>query len=218
MKFSRRAFMGASIAAGGALFTPHSIAAPTSAPLPTSPVTPAGSLPPIQPRGIYAEAFDALGRHAAQITHRDRLAIADYSAHSGEFRFHIVNAESGETIRSLLVSHGRGSDPANTGFVQRFSNVPGSYASSRGSYVTGEEYVGKHGRSRRLHGLEPDNSRAFERAIVIHGADYVDHTMAESSGRVGRSLGCFAFEQSEISHVIELLGPGRLLFAAGQST
>ena len=73
------------------------------------------------------------------------------------------------------------------------------------------------GLSRRLHGLESDNSNAFDRAIVIHGADYVDADMAISAGRVGRSLGCFAFEQGEIAAVLDLLGPGRLLYAAGQT-
>ncbi len=215
MELTRRAFIGATLATGGALFTPQSLAAPNrqamSGAAASSPLAASGA-----PDGIIGEALAALERHSAKITFRDRLAIADYTRHSREYRFHIVDIEGGTITHSYLVSHGRGSDPANSGFAERFSNVPGSNASSRGSFLTGEAYVGKHGRSRRLHGLESLNDRAFERAIVIHGADYVDQSMAENQGRVGRSLGCFAFEQSEITDVLEMLGEGRLLYTAGR--
>lgn len=216
MRLTRRKFVGGGIALGGALVTPQTLAAPTigqfPAALSASPVPAAAG-----PGGIVGEALQALHRHAARIAQRDRLGVADFTAHSREFRFHIVDIESGTITRSFLVSHGRGSDPGNTGYAQRFSNIPGSNASSKGSYLTGETYVGKHGQSRRLHGLEDQNDRAFDRAIVIHGADYVDRRMAENQGRVGRSLGCFAFEQSEISAILEMLGEGRLLYTAGEA-
>lgn len=214
MHISRRAFMGASLATASALAATQSIAAPTRhllrepAIVPPQPARPA-------PQGVLGEALAALERHRAAVSHADRIGIADYTVHSREFRFHVADVEAGEITKSYLVSHGRGSDPSNSGFARRFSNVPGSNASSRGSFVTGAEYVGKHGRSRRLHGLEDDNDLAFDHAIVIHGADYVDSAMAANQGRVGRSLGCFAFEQAEIAEVLELLGEGRLLFAAG---
>ena len=214
MKISRRAFLGASLATGGALITPQTLAAPARQ-LPLDPASAPVVPTTTQPEGVLGEALTALERHRDLITHADRIGIADYTAHSREYRFHIADVEAGEITKSYLVSHGRGSDPANSGFAQRFSNVPGSNASSRGSYLTGQAYVGKHGRSRRLHGLEAENDRAFDRAIVIHGANYVDEAMARNSGRVGRSLGCFAFEQSEIGEVLELLGEGRLLYAAG---
>lgn len=158
----------------------------------------------------------ALDRHADRITDHRRMGIADFRVHSGKYRFHIVDVERGKIMRSLLVSHGRGSDPQNSGYVQRFSNVEGSNASSRGSYMCGAAYVGQHGRSRRLHGLEPQNNNAYDRAIVIHGASYVDAAMASDYGRVGRSFGCFAFEKSEIASVLELLGEGQLLYATGR--
>lgn len=218
MKLHRRAFVSASLAVGGAaMFTPASLARPLAGPSANSPLAPPPAAPAAQPTGVLAEALIALERHGTSIVNRDRLGIADYTAHSRMFRFHIADIEGGEITRSFLVSHGRGSDPRNSGFVERFSNVPGSNASSRGSFVTSEAYVGEHGRSRRLHGLEPENDRAFERAIVIHGADYVDIAMAENQGRVGRSLGCFAFEHSEIETILELLGSGRLLYVAGEN-
>ena len=216
MKLTRRNFVGGSAALGGTIFALGARATPTTQKLASAPATP---LSPVrtQAPGIIDEALSALDRHSARIACRDRLGIADYTAHSREYRFHLVDVAGGKISRSFLVSHGRGSDAGNTGFARRFSNVPGSNASSRGSFATGEEYIGKHGRSRRLHGLEAQNDRAFERAIVIHGADYVDRRMARNQGRVGRSLGCFAFEQSEIDTVIDMLGTGRLLYTVGNS-
>lgn len=214
MTLNRRAFIGGSLLATGALFTPRGMAAPASQLPSTTPV--AGVMPAQEPShspAMLEKALAALDRHSDQVVHRDRLGIADFSAPSGEYRFHLVNVEQGAIERSLLVSHGRGSDPRNSGFAKRFSNLPGSHASSLGSYLTGEAYVGKHGRSRRLHGLEDRNDLAFDRAIVMHGAGYVDRGMARTQGRVGRSLGCFAFERREIDHVLDWLGRGRLLFA-----
>ncbi len=205
MKFNRRNFLGASVAASGGLFVSSPAIAATLIEPPTAPLA-----------DIVTEALGALNRHAARITDRKRIGISDFRNHSGKYRFHIVDVERGKIMRSLLVSHGRGSDPQNSGYVQRFSNVEGSNASSRGSYVCGEAYVGQHGRSRRLHGLEPQNDNAYDRAIVIHGASYVDAAMARDTGRVGRSFGCFAFEQSEIASVLELLGEGQLLYATGR--
>lgn len=212
MNLNRRHFIGASIATGAGLLAPVTLAAPAARR--AVPAVPAEPKLADQP-AVLQQALAALDRHSASIVQRDRIGLADFSQHSKEMRFHMVDVAGGKIEKSYLVSHGRGSDPANSGFVERFSNRPGSHASSRGSYLTGDGYYGKHGRSRRLHGLEEHNDRAFARAIVIHGANYVDRGMARNQGRIGRSLGCFAFEQHEISEVLERLGPGRLLFAAG---
>lgn len=211
MKLNRRSFIGSSVVAAGALFVPRSFATPLSGEAKaTLPASPASTNPP----HIIGEALSALDRHAAHLPNRDRLGIADFSASSGEFRFHVVDVAAGRVEQSLLVSHGKGSDPGNSGYARHFSNRPGSHASSLGSFATGDIYYGKHGRSRRLHGLDDENSLAFERAIVIHGASYVDRTMARQRGRIGRSFGCFAFEKRKIDEVLEVLGPGRLLYAA----
>lgn len=211
MKLSRRHFIGASAAAGAAISAPVTFAATrTTAPPPTMPAEARNAQQP----EILRRALVALQQHSSHVQERDRIGIADFSLHSKEMRFHIANVAEGKIEDSYLVSHGRGSDPGNSGYVQRFSNRPGSHASSQGSYLTGEAYYGKHGRSRRLHGLEEHNDLAFERAIVIHGADYVDRNMALAHGRIGRSLGCFAFERDVIGEVLERLGPGRLLFSA----
>ena len=199
MLIGRRRFIGASLAGIASLAGTPRIAAAASL----------AHRPP-----MLEQALAALDRHARTITQRDRVGLVDFSARSGDLRFHLIDLAGGRTMRSYLVSHGKGSDPGHTGMVQTLSNRPGSNASSGGAFLTGQVYYGKHGRSRRLHGLEAQNSNAYGRAIVIHGANYVSGSMARDQGRIGRSLGCFAFEQSTINEVLDRLGEGRLLFAA----
>lgn len=161
---------------------------------------------------ILPKALAALDRHRGSIVHRDWIGIVDFGMASRNRRFYLVDLLGGRTT-SLLVSHGRGSDPGNSGWVQSFSNRPGSEASSPGSFLTGNTYYGKHGRSRRLTGLESCNDQAENRGIVIHSASYVSDDMANMQGRVGRSQGCFAVADDELQMVLARLGPGRLLFA-----
>jgi hypothetical protein len=196
MEFNRRTFLGSVVIGTTALGVSPAIASVVGQRAPS----------------LLARARAALAQHRAHIRHTDVIAIADFALASWQPRFHLVDVVSGQTT-SLLVAHGRGSDPANIGFVERFSNQPGSYATSNGSYVTGDVYVGKHGRSRRLIGLDAENDQALPRAIVIHAAPYVTHEMAKTQGRVGRSQGCFTVTELDLEMVLERLGPGRLLFA-----
>lgn len=179
-----------------------------------SPHTAFGRIPASSDRLAYlmTRAREGLARHAARVTHRDVVGLVDFGAPSHEPRFHIVDLATGRAD-SLLVSHGRGSDPDHSGWLQRFSNNPGSNASSSGAYLTGEMYEGRHGPSRRLAGLDDSNSNAEMRAIVIHAADYVSQAMATSAGKIGRSEGCFAVAPKDRRIVLERLGPGRLIYA-----
>lgn len=153
-----------------------------------------------------------LRRRAGQITQTDIVAIADFSTPSSAERFHLVNMASG-TVDSFLVAHGRGSDPAHSGWLRRFSNDPGSYGTSEGAYRTVDYYNGKHGRSVRLAGLDDTNNNAEARAIVIHSAKYVSAEIARGAGVLGRSEGCFAVSESDLAAVLARMGPGRLLIA-----
>ncbi|WP_082820031.1 murein L,D-transpeptidase catalytic domain family protein [Sphingopyxis terrae] len=162
---------------------------------------------------LLRKALAAIDRHAKSIRHRDRIAIVDFSAPSSEPRLHFLDVESGRASR-LLVAHGSGSDPHHTGYAERFSNAPGSNASSEGAFVTGDYYVGKHGRSQRLAGLDPTNDHAMERAIVIHGAWYANEDMIAVHGKLGRSQGCFAVGETCLKATFDHLGTGRLLYAA----
>jgi len=181
---------------------------PSPLPPPAAAVDRPLSLNPALMRG----ALDALSRHAAQIRHRDRIAIVDFSAPSSELRLHFLDVASGAMSR-MLVTHGSGSDPRHTGFLHSFSNDFGSNASSEGAFVTDAYYVGKHGRSQRLVGLDPTNSNALDRAIVIHGAWYANADMIQTHGKLGRSQGCFAVGERDLDTMFGHLGEGRLLYA-----
>jgi len=160
---------------------------------------------------LIARANAALDRHAGIIRNRDLVGVADFGRNSSTPRFHLIDLHNGR-MDSFLVAHGRGSDPAHTGWLQRFSNLPGSEATSAGAYLTKDVYFGAHGRSRRIAGLDPDNDQAEPRGVVVHGAWYVNRELA-AKGAIGRSEGCFAFQQDLVDQVIDRLGSGRLILA-----
>jgi hypothetical protein len=143
---------------------------------------------------------------------KDIAGIADFGLPSSMPRFHFANLETG-TVRSFLVSHGKGSDPDHDGFLDFFSNVPNSNCTSRGAYVTWEWYKGKYGTSIRLGGLDPDNSNCLQRAIVMHSAWYAEAAMLEKWGKLGRSDGCFAMGPEDFQEALWHLSGGRLIFA-----
>ena len=161
---------------------------------------------------LLRRALDALDRHHDSISYRDVIGVADFSLPSSAPRFHLVNLADG-SVRSHLVAHGRGSDPSHTGWLERFSNEPRSNATSDGAYRTSSFYEGSHGHSMRLEGLEPSNSNALSRAIVVHGAWYVNEEMIGRSGMLGRSQGCFAVADSSLPEIMARLGPGHLIYA-----
>ena len=161
---------------------------------------------------LVNRALDALFRHHQAIWSRDVIAIVDFALPSAAPRFFLIDILKGETA-SLLVAHGKGSDPEHSGRLQSFSDAVGSAATSEGAYLTGETYEGVHGPSRRLAGLDPSNAHAEERAIVIHAAWYANPDVAARQGKLGRSDGCFAFGEQDIALVLARLGRGRLLYA-----
>ncbi len=185
---------------------------PIPAPRPMVAARPVTSPRVVRP-DLMRQALAALNTHGRRVAHRDRIAIADMSAPSSQARFHLVDLVSGKS-RSFLVAHGSGSDPAHTGFLKRFSNEPNSNASSEGSFVTADYYVGKHGRSQRLIGLDPTNDNALARAIVVHSAWYANRDMLRTHGMLGRSQGCFAVGEGDLSDVFAQLGAGRMIFSA----
>src|SRR5580704_18131256 len=166
---------------------------------------------PVSP-ALLRRALDALAKHRNSIAYRDFIAIADFSLPSRSPRFHLVNFADG-TVSSHLVAHGRGSDPLRTGWLKRFSNQPGSNASSAGAYRTAAAYVGAHGHSIRLEGLDPTNDQALARGIVVHSAWYVSEDIIGHFGMPGRSEGCFALSPASLPDVMATLAPGRLLYA-----
>lgn len=161
---------------------------------------------------LLERARTAMVRHAPLLRNRERLALVDFTKASREARLSIVHLPSGQGMQ-MLVAHGRGSDPDHSGWLNWFSNDHGSLASSQGAYLTSARYVGVHGDAQRLIGLDPGNTNAEARAIVIHGADYVSEDLIRTQGKLGRSEGCFALRRDDISMALSLLGEGTLLFA-----
>jgi hypothetical protein len=179
-------------------------------PLPAQPAAPAVT-GPINPT-LLARARAAFDRHRSVVTRGDVVAIADFSRPSGEPRFYLLETASGR-VSSHYVAHGRGSDPDHSGWLERFSNEINSEASSSGGYLLGDYYPGKYGRSLRLMGLDPSNSNAEARAIVVHTAWYAEPEVAAEHGKLGRSDGCFALSANSLQEVLQRLGPGHFLYA-----
>jgi hypothetical protein len=140
-----------------------------------------------------------------------RLAVIDYSLPSTEPRLWVFDLVRKRLLFKELVSHGRGSGDA---LAHAFSNEPESHQSSLGLFRTLDSYYGRNGYSLRLQGLEPGiNDLAYERAIVIHGADYVSESFIERTGRLGRSLGCPAVRPEVTRRLIDVLKDDQYLFA-----
>lgn len=137
------------------------------------------------------------------------LTIVDFSQSSRKKRFYLLDVKNQELELNTFVAHGK-----NSGVDQavRFSNTPESEASSLGFYVTKETYRGKHGLSLKLAGLEDGfNDNAEARAIVVHGANYVNAGRVRSA-YMGRSQGCPALPQAQAAKVINLIKGGSTLF------
>jgi hypothetical protein len=162
---------------------------------------------------VFALALEAASRAVARgdAAAPQTLTVLDCSKPSTDKRLWVYDLRTHALLFHDYVAHGRGS---GENLATMFSNVPESNRSSLGLFRTGEAYIGKHGLSLRLDGLERGiNDRARERAIVIHGADYVNATTARIQGRLGRSLGCPAVRPEIASSLIQAVKDGGLLFA-----
>lgn len=209
-------FSGAAVALGTlarSTTTPFFAQQARSEPLPAAPRRqPETARFSVNPK-LLQRALAALDEHSGKIKARDRMAVVDFSAPSSEARLHFLDVVSGKSFR-LLVSHGSGSDPGHTGYLKSFSNAVGSNASSEGAFLTSNYYVGAHGRSQRLIGLDATNNNALERAIVVHSAWYANDDVVAAHGKLGRSQGCFAVGENKLDDMFDFLGEGRMIFAA----
>ena len=141
----------------------------------------------------------------------DKLAVIDYSLPSSQPRLWVFDLKQRKLLYKEYVAHGRNS---GENYASSFSNVNGSYQSSLGLFKTLNSYYGKHGLSLRLDGMEAGiNNNALDRAIVIHGADYVNPGWIKKQGRIGRSLGCPAVRPAVAKSLINNLKGGQYVFA-----
>ena len=139
------------------------------------------------------------------------LTVIDYSLPSTEPRLWVFDLATGDLLFKELVAHGK-----NTGenLATQFSNQMDSRQTSIGLFVTDDTYVGSNGYSLRLDGLDAGfNDRARDRAIVMHGAPYVNEEIAARQGRIGRSWGCPALRTAIASKVIDTIRGGSVIFS-----
>ncbi len=150
-------------------------------------------------------------QHKGLVDHFERLAVIDYNRPSTEPRLWVFDLRTPALLYTEHVAHGRGSGENH---ARAFSNMDGSHQSSLGLFAAAETYHGTNGYSLRLDGLEPGiNDRARERAIVMHGAPYVDPLQALRQGRLGRSFGCPAVRPAVAEPLIDSLSHGQLVYA-----
>ena len=138
------------------------------------------------------------------------LTIIDFNKSSKEERLFIIDLQKRIIIHESLVAHGK-----NSGWdiPKSFSNAANSHQSSLGFYVTGETYMGKHGLSLKLDGLEKGiNDNARKRHIVIHSADYVSDSFIHQVGRLGRSFGCPSLPSENYNEIIDLIKERSVIF------
>lgn len=138
------------------------------------------------------------------------LTICDLSKSSNTYRLWVIDLRAKQVLINDYVAHGQGSGEE---FATAFSNRENSHQTSLGFYVTGDTYIGQHGTSLRLEGVDNGfNNAAYDRAIVVHGADYVSESFVRSEQRLGRSWGCPAVSNKIAGKVINTIKEGTCLF------
>lgn len=144
-----------------------------------------------------------------KLKNKKYLTIIDMGTSANSERLFIINMETQQLEHKSLVAHGR-----NTGgtFAKQFSNKVNSHQTSLGFYKTAETYIGKHGFSLRLDGLEFSNNNARRRAVVIHEAAYANANYIKKNGRLGRSYGCPSLPKKDYKTIINKIKNGSCLF------
>jgi hypothetical protein len=161
--------------------------------------------------GLNRDVFDYALRGLQKINpSKAILAIVDLSQPSVNKRLYVIDLVKHKLLFRTYVAHGRNSGDL---YAKKFSNDMSSYQSSLGFYQTLDTYQGKHGLSLKLKGLEPGfNTNVLDRAVVMHGADYVSESFIRKIGRLGRSFGCPAIPYDVHKDIIETIKNGACLF------
>lgn len=141
---------------------------------------------------------------------RDILSVCDFSLSANQPRLWVIDLKKKKVLFNTLVAHGQGSGEE---FATEFSNVEGSHQSSMGFFVTASTYYGDKGYSLKLEGKDQGyNDQAFNRAIVIHAADYVSYDFIAANNRLGRSWGCPSLPTELNRPIIDMIKGGTALF------
>lgn len=156
------------------------------------------------------KGFDNLKKAGKIDASTKLLTVCDFSLSSNTKRLWVINTETGEILFNSLVAHGK-----NTGeeFATNFSNTESSLQSSLGFYITDVTYSGDNGYSLKLLGMDKGyNDNALQRAVVMHGADYVSEEFAAQHKRIGRSWGCPAVPRALAEPIINTIKGKNVLF------
>lgn len=177
----------------------------------------------LEQKGMSFEVFDKamMGylnmKNAGLLSEKQLLSVVDFDKPSTSKRFWLIDIKNRKVLENTYVSHGKNS---GENMAKVFSNSDDSNMSSLGFFVTGETYIGRHGLSLKLDGMDQKyNSNARLRDIVMHGADYVSEDFIRQQGRLGRSEGCPALPMGLHQKVINQVEGRTLLYlhASGHS-
>ncbi len=166
------------------------------------------ALPSFESFNLALDGFNYLKNKG--LVQKNILTIVDFGLSSNAKRLWVIDLDQNKVVIQTLVAHGR-----NTGeeYAQAFSNQAESFKSSVGFYATAEIYNGKHGMSLKLDGLQKGlNDKARERAVVMHGADYVSESFIKQHKRLGRSQGCPAVPVELNQKIINVIKNKSCLF------
>jgi hypothetical protein len=168
----------------------------------------------LQQSGLSLKAFaaglQAMQKISSSLKNPDIITIADFSQSSNAKRLYVIDLRCQEILFQTYVAHGQNSGGE---FATSFSNKSGCHKSSLGCFVTLDPYQGENGLSLRIEGMDRGiNDRAFDRAVVIHGADYVSEKFIHDNNRLGRSYGCPAIPVELTSSIINTIKGGSCIF------
>jgi len=147
---------------------------------------------------------------------KEVISIVDFNKASTQKRLWIVDLAAKKVLFNTLVAHGQGS---GDNYATNFSNTANSHQSSLGFYITSDTYFGKHGLSLKLNGMDNGyNTNALNRAVVVHGAEYVSQSFINQHGRLGRSHGCPAVPVELTPAIIDAIKGRTALFINGPAS
>jgi hypothetical protein len=170
----------------------------------------------LEKKGLSKKVFDLAlkGYHnllrKGIVRNKNIITVIDFSKCSNQKRLYVIDIKRNKLLHQSLVAHGRNS---GLEYATNFSNEVDSHKSSLGFYVTSNTYIGEHGYALKIKGCEKGfNNKAYDRAVVIHGSEYVSDEFLKSNGYLGRSFGCPALPAKNNKKIIDVIKNGSCLF------
>ncbi len=165
---------------------------------------------PLTPSPELVELGKESQKAYSDYTKNDSLIVlVDYNYPVFMKRFWVYNLKTEKVVLNTHVSH---SWKSGLVFATEFSNIPGSNLSSTGIIRISEKYHGLYGPSLRLDGLEKENDKIRERAIVMHPlVDFRLYGITIPSELAFYSFGCFALDTEDLDNIRNWCHDGTLM-------